>query len=49
MAKVTIVFGIILIGLGLVAYFGSTPKSLPQGEVTDALREATKNLLQSIA
>ena len=33
MAKVTIVFGIILIGLGLVAYFGSTPKSLPQGEV----------------
>ena len=34
MAKVTIVFGIILIGLGLVAYFGSTPKSSPQGEVT---------------
>ena len=34
MAKVTIVFGIILIGLGLVAYFGSTPKSSPQSEVT---------------
>ena len=34
MGKVTIVFGIILIGLGLVAYFGSTPKSLPQGEMT---------------
>ena len=34
MAKGTIVFGIILIGLGLVAYFGSTPKSSPQSEVT---------------
>ena len=34
MAKASIIFGIILIGLGLVAYLGSSPKALPQEAVT---------------
>ncbi len=37
MAKITIVFGIILIGVGLVAYFGSSPKVELRSDETSQL------------
>ena len=37
MAKTTIVFGVLLIGVGLVAYFGSSPKVELRQEETSQL------------
>jgi hypothetical protein len=41
MAKTTIVFGVLLIGVGLVAYFGSSPKVELRQEETSQLEGAS--------